>query len=644
MKTKHFFIALILLTLHASGQHENNIANSERHARAKKLLQPRTLASGNFTVHYYKCEWKVNPSKNFIRGKVTAHFIITAATNSIVFDLSHVLKVDSIIMRKTKLNFSQALNETVSIQLPKSYTIGEKDSLTIIYEGEPPGGGFGSFVTSTHNGTPIIWTLSEPYGARDWWPCRNGLDDKADSMDIYITHPSRYNASSNGLPQSVVRNEKNSTTFYKHRYPVASYLVAFAVTDYDVFTDTVQLGDKSLPVISYVYPENVEVFKDSMFKLINAIQLFDRKFTKYPFINERYGQTQFGFGGGMEHQTNSFVDGSNENLMAHELAHQWFGDKVTCASWTDVWLNEGFATFCADFLYTENFDHPQYKLNVKNDLANIVSQTGGSVKVDDTTSINRIFDGRLSYNKGAFLLRMLRFTLGDNIFFKGLRNYLSDPQLKYGFARTADLQRNFEITSGVDLDYFFKQWYEGEGYPSFNVQWYQDSNNIATIKISQTTSVPSSVSFFRVPLQLTFKNGSQEKTIIVDNIVNNQVVTAEIDFKAHRVLIDPDQYIISKNNKATHTTFAKMQSLEPVTVSPNPFTDKVNISFQQPGGKEILFELYDSFGHAVVNKTITADGSKQIFSLDVPSNLTPGNYILIVSADEKSVTRYLLKK
>ena len=643
MKAIYFFVLFFLITLNTIAQNENNISTRERNAHAKKFLAALTLASNNFTVHYYKCEWNVDPAKNYINGKVTAHFIIMAETNSLVFDLSHLLKVDSVRMHNINLNFIQSTNETLTIQLPTNFSVGDKDSVTIVYEGVPPGGGFGSFVISTHDGTPVMWTLSEPYGARDWWPCRNGLDDKADSIDIFITHPSKYNASSNGVLQSIVHNEKNSTTFYKHRYPIASYLVAFAVTDYSVFTDSVQLSGSSLPVISYVYPEDSATFHDNTFRMINAMQLYDARFTKYPFINERYGQTQFGFGGGMEHQTNSFIIASDENLMAHELAHQWFGDKVTCGSWVDVWLNEGFATYCADFLYTEKFNRSQYKLNVSNELASIVSQPGGSVKVDDTTSINRIFDGRLSYNKGAFLLRMLRWTLGDDIFFKGVRSYLSDPSLKYDFARTADLQRNLETVSSVALDYFFKQWYEGQGYPSFTATWGQDANNVATIKISQTTSVPSSVSFFRVPLELTFKNGSQQKTIVVQDTVNNQIVMADIGFKAKKVLIDPHKFLISKNNRSIHTTIVQIQSM-PVSVSPSPFTDYINITLQQTKGKEILFMMFDNSGHLILTQNAIANGSNQTYLMYVPSNVAPGNYNLIITSGEKFASRYLVKQ
>jgi aminopeptidase N len=643
--SKYLFIVLLLITLHASSQNRphknvNKIARSERQAHSKKISQSITLASGNFTVHFYKCEWQLDPSKNYITGKVTPHFIITAPTDSLVFDLSHALKVNRVYMREQKLSFSQSSSETLTIHFAKTYSTGEKDSLSIFYEGEPVGGGFGSFVQSDHNGTPVIWTLSEPYGAKDWWPCRNGLDDKADSIDIYVTHPSEYAVSSNGVLQSVTKNRGSTTTFYKHRYPIASYLVAIAVTDYSVFTDSVQLGNKSLPVISYVYPEDFETFQSDTYRMLNAMQLYNNKFTEYPFINERYGQTQFGWGGGMENQTNAFIVSSDEHLMAHELAHQWFGDKITCGSWTDIWLNEGFATYCADFLYYEAFNPAQYKAYVKNDLDNIVSVPGGSVKVNDTTNTGRIFDGRLTYNKGAFLLRMLRWTLGDSLFFTGIRSYLTDSLLKYNFARTADLKRNLEVVSGLDLSYFFNQWYSGEGYPSFNIQWSQDANNKATITIDQTTSVPSSVSFFQVPLALSFKNATQQKTIVVQNNVKNQVVTADIGFKADTVLIDPDLYLISKNNKSIHTSPPEIS--EPVTVSPNPFTDKINIHFQQAEGKKILIQLYDNFGHFIVNDNFTGISSDQTYTLTAP-NLAAGTYLLRITVDDKVTTRYMVK-
>lgn len=651
MKDKLILTFMLCSSLFAKAQQScknvSEIASMEMQAHTKTVgqnLSSFTAASGNYNVTYYRCEWNIDPAVYNISGKVTPFFTITKATSNIVLDLSGALKVDSVVVRKKKLSFVQA-NDALTIQLPRAYKKGKRDSLAIYYKGAPNGSGFGSFIQSTHNNTPVIWTLSEPYGARDWWPCRNGLDDKADSIDIYVTHPKQYKTSANGVLVGTQPKGNTITTHYKSRYPIASYLVAFAVTNFSTFTDNVQLGNVTMPVISYVYPEDSGYFHQNTHMMIDAMHLYNDKFVPYPFINERYGQTEFGWGGGMEHQTNSFITSASENLMAHELAHQWFGDRITCASWQDIWLNEGFATFCADFLYTETYHPDQLASSVKSNLDFIVSKTNGSVKVDDTTSVSRIFDSRLSYSKGAFLLRMLRFTMGDAAFFNAMQNYLNDPALRYNFAHTSDLKAHMEAAGGLDLTYFFNQWFTGQGYPSFTVQWNQDASNNANIKISQTTS-DASVSFFRVPLVLKFKNATQQKTIVIDNTVNNQTVTASIGFKADSVFIDPDMQIISKNNSVIQTAAPIVTSpaLQPIAVSPNPFTNTINFSLQDSGGKKVLIQLFDMYGHLITSKNDLAVTKNQRYNLNVPAATKSGTYMLRIIVDGRSSSHIVIKK
>ncbi|MBS1731535.1 MAG: M1 family metallopeptidase [Bacteroidetes bacterium] len=550
-----YLISLLLLHGIAYAQlppvckQHNSIADMERLAAEKSTsVINQSVASSNFNVYYYRCEWNIDPAKFYISGKVTSYFKITGETKKITMDLTKKLIVSNIKMRDQNLSFSQTSKDGLEINLPKKYKKNQRDSITIYYSGKPAGNG-DSFSKTRHNNVDVIWTLSEPYGAKDWWPCRNGLDDKADSIDIYITHPSKYKASSNGILMSTTTVNGSTTSYYKHRYPIASYLVAIAVTNFSIFNDSVQLGNKMLPVITYVYPEDSAKFKSRTHFMLQAIPLFNDSYGEYPFINERYGQTEFSWGGGMEHQTNSFVVSTDENLMAHELAHQWFGDKITCGSWQDIWLNEGFATYSADFLYMKNFSPTYYPQYVSGDLSIIVSKPDGSVFVDDTSNFNRIFDNRLTYNKGAFLLRMLEWTMGSENFFKGLKQYYNDPKIVYGFARTADFQRNMEAVSGLDLDYFFDQWFYGQGYPSFQVYWSQNANNSVQIVVKQTTSHPS-VDFFKLPLELVFKNGTQTKSVIVN--INNKVqqATVNIGFQAKEVQIDPNLQVISKDNKA----------------------------------------------------------------------------------------------
>ncbi len=626
----------------------------DAHAIASMELQANTAkfnnglfskASKNFTVHYYRCEWGIDPAVYYIAGKVTPYFTITATTNKIVFDLAHQLTVDSIYLHGLKINFSQDVSDILTVKFAAQFAAGHKDSVSIFYHGKPAGGGFGSFTQTTHgNNVPVIWTLSEPYGAKDWWPCRNGLDDKADSIDVYVTYPSVYRASSNGLLVSRKVTNSTAVSHYRHSYPIASYLVAIAVTNFSVFTDHVQLGTVSLPVISYIYPEDLNGFKNANYIVLRALKLYNNTFADYPFINERYGQTEFSWGGGMEHQTNSFVVGTGENLMTHELAHQWFGDKITCASWRDIWLNEGFATYISGIVYNEKFNPSSVQSNVENELNYIVSSPNGSVWVDDTTNVNRIFDGRLSYDKGSFLLRMLRWTMGDSLFFKGLQQYQQDPKLKYGFAYTADLQRNLEAVSGLKLNYFFNQWFYGQGYPSFTVKWSQDANKKVTFSISQVTS-DASVSFFKAPLQLVIKNGVKEKKVVVFTQINNQQADVQLGFVADTVLIDPDHQLISGKNKSIHQTLALdiMMSSSDVQTYPNPVTDKLSVNIKSLGVQEFRAVLYNSAGEKVWSQTFS--GAKSMQSFTVPFTAMPrGIYLLHITTDDgKTIERKIIK-
>jgi len=204
--------------------------------------------------------------------------------------------------------------------------------------------------------------------------------------------------------------------------------VAIAVTNYAEYSDWLELEDgRKIEILNFVYPENLEKAKTETPVTAEMIALYNRLIGEYPFADEKYGHAQFGWGGGMEHQTMSFMYNFGFELVAHELAHQWFGDYITCGSWQDIWLNEGFATYLSGLVYENLLDGywwPQFKkLNVER----IVSQPGGSVYVKDTTNIETIFSGRLSYSKGAWILHMLRWTLGDEAFFEGMKSYFIIP-------------------------------------------------------------------------------------------------------------------------------------------------------------------------------------------------------------------------
>lgn len=595
----------------------------------------------NYNVKYYRCEWEVNPSVRYIKGAVTIYFTMISPSASIQVDLMNPLVTDSVKQRGVLLA-KQHLSNVLTVTLPSTLNAGVTDSVTIYYQGVPPNNGFGSFITSTHASVPVMWSLSEPYGSRDWWPCKNGLDDKADSIDIWITCPVAYRSASNGMLQSetLIAGGTKRLAWWKHRYPITSYLVCFSVTNFTVFNNSVQLGAVNLPMVTYCYPESVTSFQNGTQNVLDALQLFHGQLGEYPFIKEKYGHTQFNWGGGMEHQTNSFVVSINEGLIVHELAHQWYGDMVTCGSWEDIWLNEGFATHLTSF-YMERKYPANTITNRKNEINDITASPGGSVWVDDTTNVGRIFSWRLSYLKGSHLLYMLRWKLGDSAFFTGIRNYLKDPALAYGYAKTADLQRHLEQVSGQNLTEFFNDWFKGQGYPSYTVQWSQIGSNHVKVKMNQVTS-HASVGFFEMPVALKFKNASQEKTIVLDNTAQGETFIRNIGFQADTVYVDPEYWLITRNNK-TQKIEDPSTSSNSIQVYPNPIGDRFTIYMSKVNAASADILLYNSLGQRVYARTVSLlNGSEY---LEVPSaHLARGVYTLrIVAGKELKFVKKLLR-
>ena len=559
-----------------------------------------------YDVRYHRLELTIDPAIREISGTVTTWFTAVEPIQDVAFDLRDELEVAQVLHHGNALSFNRA-DHVLTVQLPGLLAEGELDSLTIEYAGVPPETGFGSFVQTDHAGAPVIWTLSEPYGARDWWPCKQDLNDKADSLDVWVTVPAGQRVASNGLleaeePQGAgwVRHR------WVHRYPINYYLVAFAVTNYEAYSDLVPLPEGDVEVLNYVYPEGLASAQQETPRLIAQMQLFNALFGTYPFINEKYGHAQFSWGGGMEHQTMSFMGGFSYELMAHELAHQWFGNKVTCGSWEDIWLNEGFATYLSGLCY--EYLEPVWWMPFKRGRRDLViSQPGGSVRCMDTTQVSSIFNGRLSYAKGAFLVHMLRWVTGDSAFYAGCRNYLNDPELAHASAVTAELQAHLEASSGVDLDGFMADWYAGEGYPTYSAEWSQDLDGTVALQLSQSTSHPS-VDFFEMPVPIHFKNAIWDTVVVVDHNFSGQLFTLPLPYQVDSALIDPDIWILSGQNVVTRVPDTAMGSDRPV-LFPNPASATIQVRLENTGSGPVEVRVMDHLGRLVLEqKSVVRDG------------------------------------
>ena len=591
----------------------------------------------NYDVKHYTLNLRANPSELYIKGYVTTNFKMTRSTDSLFFDLANTLTVDSIIFHQNKINFTHENNKIIA-KLPQILQAGEYDSIQIFYQGIPDANGFGSFSISQHAGVPVMWTLSEPFGARDWWPCKQTLNDKADSVDVFITAPKQYKVASNGLRISeTIINDSLKITHWKHRYPVATYLIAFAVTNYAEYYEYVNIGDSvNLPVMEMVYPEDSSAFVKESVKIIGLIQLYSDYFGIYPFYKEKYGHAQCNFSGGMEHQTMTFVRTFYYDLIAHELAHQWFGDKVTCGTWHEIWLNEGFAVFCEGLPAEAGIAPYSYKSWKKDTRNNATSISYGSVYVKDTTDESNIFDPELVYQKGGFILHMLRKMLGDSVFFTGVRNYLNDSSLAYGFARVDDLKRHLEEVADTNLTEFFNDWYYGEGYPEYKILWSQDADSLYIEIYQEDASGKGNVFDMLLPFRIVYANNSVQD-IKLNNTASYQKFSIKKRAYISKLYFDPNIDILTRNPVLKRLNLTKKID---AIIMPNPAEDSLSVSLKtQTFVKD--FYISNLYGQKILSKEMKKQSD--FFSIDI-SNLTKGVYILTISTKLGKIQKTFIKK
>ena len=593
----------------------------------------------NYDIKYHQLDLEVDPAVHFIKGKVTTYFSpINNSMSEISFDFMNQMQVDSIYFQNKKISFTHT-NEIVTANLGTSLSVGVLDSISVFYQGSPPTvNGFGAFVTKSHNGTPIMWTLSEPFGAKSWWPCKIELNDKADSIELIITAPSQYSVASNGLITKVETIGELKKTVWKHRYPITAYLVAFAVTNYSAYYDYVNIGDTiNLPILEMVYPEDLASIQNQSPDVKDVLLFYCDSFMLYPFWREKYGQAQFNWGGGMEHQTMTFLYNFDHDLMAHELAHQWFGNYITCGSWHDIWLNEGFAVYLEGLTAEQGLAPYSWESWKTNTISYATSQPDGSVYVEDTTDVGRIFNYRLTYMKGGAILHMLRWVIGDNAFFEGIRNYLLDENLSFNYAQIDDLKQHLETVADTSLTEYFNDWYYSEGFPLYTIKWYQDENLTVSVDISQAKSV-SNAPFFEMILPIKFigKNEGEIKNVKINNTKQNDIFVFNLDFIVSNILFDSEKWILTRNTNIIQLTDT---SEFKVKLSPNPVNDMLNIYLPI-----IVFiksiEVFDTGGKIIIRKEINKKETSYNLSTE---KLKKGTYILRINSDTKIFNQKFIK-
>jgi len=510
----------------------------------------------DFDAGYYEVDITVHLDDTTISGDVMMEATVVAGPiDTVELDFYDNLTTDSVYNASGTLGYFH-FGAKIIIELDRAYETGEVFSFRVAYHGRPTGSGLDGFSFDFRNNQPVITTLSEPMSARTWWPCKDRPDDKADSMDIYVTCDTALYCASNGtLIDTTVNGDGTWTFYYQERYPITTYLFSLAISNYVVWEDWYHYGDNdSMIIINHVYFDRYATSLTSYNITPYAIGVYADLFGEYPFVEEKYGHANFEWGGAMEHQTVSSMNGSafgfTEPVIVHELAHQWWGDMITLNNWHEIWLNEGFASYC-EALYYEVKDG---KAAYHDYINGMFYSAGGTVYVYDTTDVWNIFSG-IVYDKGAWVLHQLRHVVGDSVFFECLQAYYNS-EFQHADATTEGLKNIFETVSGMELDYFFDQWIYGTYFPRYYWSYRseldpEDGRYWTYFQLRQGQTTPPQT--FIMPIDLVMTSASGVDTVVIFNDVRDSIYVLKTDEKPTDILLDPDQWIQRYSYKSNWT-------------------------------------------------------------------------------------------
>ncbi len=601
MKKRFFYLCVFLWQTIVTAQDLSH-HHLEAQLKAQQLTLRRNAVAKTAISHYgydalfYHIQLKIFPATQEVEGQLVMEAKSeTDALATVPMDFYANLQVVSI--GENAASFARS-GDVLTLALKQTFPRGQKFRVSVNYRGKPQNGGFGAFTFNTHAGAPIIASLSEPYYARLWWPCKDTPTDKADSVQVDLMVPDNLTGVSNGKLESVQSANGWKTFSWKERYPITTYLVSIAVSNYAEFGENFTFRDGTImPIRHYVYPENLASAQAQLADTRDMLAFFNSAFGDYPFKKEKYGHAQFAWGGGMEHQTVTSLSSFGDGLVSHELAHQWFGDLITMKSWQDIWLNEGFASY-SEALY---FEHRDGKAAYRNYMARFDHTYNGSVFVRDTTSVSSIFSNTV-YHKGAWVLHSLRRVIGDSTFFRLLRRYVADPRYRFGNATTDDFKNLAENISGQELDWFFEQWVYREGRPSLRYAWKWENGQFI-FRLQQIQSGDP----YRLSFDLAAIAGTDTLRLTLEHTGGFQEYRFGANKQTTRVLVDPDYWVLKNLQQVDFNSLNVDGNMVPYSfalrpIYPNPFLlnqQPVAVNFSLPRNENVRLAVFNTLGQEI---------------------------------------------
>lgn len=549
------FISIVAFL--CSGTVKHTIKNIEDHSELneKSVLQSLDGYQFDFNAEtdtknfrkvdilHYDLFFDLHPDKKmFYASAEIKGTVKDKESESIDLNFYDNFKIQSVTLNGNKAGYTNK-EKNFSVKLKKSFI--DTFLLKIDYSGTPEKAGFVGFDFSEYNGTSLVYNLSEPYYASSWFPCNDTPSDKA-LLDMRIENDSSQVSVSNGILVDVVENEARRTYHWKTVYPISTYLIAIYSSHYVHFSDSyISLnGQDTMSIDYYVLPNELENAKLDFKQHPDMIRFFSETFGEYPFIKEKYGIAEFFWQlGAMEHQTitglaSNMIGGKGYflDVLVHELAHHWWGDAVGPKYWKDIWLNEGFATYSEALFY----EFRSGKSALRSTMLNKKQRNfRGSIE-----NPGNFFFTSTVYDKGAWVLHMLRWELGDKSFFEILRKYYE--KFKYSNASTDDFENVCESESGKDLTKFFDQWIKGVGNIELKYSWNVEKESSSKFNVNLNLHQDQrEYDEYHFPLEiaLKFKNRKTEIHKIEVDTKSMQISFKSSD-KPVDVILDPNDWLL----------------------------------------------------------------------------------------------------
>lgn len=626
--------------------HAETAAKCRSHARAGRVARPDFYQSpqmDRYDVKYLKLDVSLTPGSTSVAGSARYLVRVKQAIDSFTMEFRANMTLDSVYLNGVKRSFVR-LGDHVYVPLSPSLAPGSMAEIVWYYKGLASGSAiFAGSVAS--NGLVYSASLSESYQAREWYPAKQILTDKMDSLDMWITCDPQFKAGSNGVLKEIVDVPGSKKQYrWSCRYPINYYLPSVAVgnyQDYRNYAKPVMLPNDSILVQHYVV-DNATYLASVKTNLDNTprfIEKLSELYSLYPFYKEKYGHCHANIGGGMEHQTMSTMAGFSNNLITHELGHQWFGDNVTCATWNHIWLNEGFASY-SEYLCQEKLPAifgANAAASTMNSVHNsVMSSATGSVFVPDASLYdeNRIFSSRLSYNKGSAIIHILRGEMQDDtLFFRTLRTFQS--RFKDSTATADDFKAVAEEICGRSFSGFFNQWYKGEGFPTYSADYTKQGNNLI-LTVTHTTSAPAITPLFTGLLEVTIQSAQGDTTVKLNITANNQQFTIPYTKTPGGLIIDPKNWIINRVGSIT-TAVSNINNNDPsVKIAPNPARNKALLQFK--AGQFTQVEIFNTAGERMAVYSIGNSANQLNIATPFPS----GTYTVKLNGKNKTTVKRLV--